>query len=72
MVFKDPGEHKFRHYRAEIVPWLWFLTQTARCYLFFPEKEEKSIFEVIEAVIDRAKSDLHVDAAQPISRASVS
>ena len=44
-----------------MVPWLWFLTQTARCYLFFPEKEEKSIFEVIEAVIDRAKSDLHVD-----------
>ena len=61
VVFKDPGEHKYRHYRAEIVPWLWFLTQTARCYLFFPEKEEKSIFEVIEAVINRAKSDLHVN-----------
>ena len=44
-----------------MVPWLWFLTQTARCYLFFPEKEKKSIFEVIEAVINRAKSDLHVD-----------
>ncbi len=58
---KDPGDHRFRQYRAEIVPWLWFLTQTARCYLFFPEKEDKSIFEVIEAVIKRAASDLHVD-----------
>ncbi len=61
VVLKDSGLHKYRHYRAEIVPWLWFLTQTARCYLFFPEKEEKSIFDVIEAVVNRAKSDLHVD-----------
>jgi type VI secretion system secreted protein VgrG len=61
VVFKDPGEHKYRHYRAGLVPWLWFLTKTARCYLFFPEKEDKSIFEVIEAVFDRAKSDLHVN-----------
>jgi type VI secretion system secreted protein VgrG len=61
VVFKDPGEHKYRHYRAGLVPWLWFLTKAARCYLFFPEKDDKSIFEVIEAVFDRAKSDLHVD-----------
>jgi type VI secretion system secreted protein VgrG len=61
VVFKDPGEHKYRHYRAGLVPWLWFLTKAARCYLFFPEKEDKSIFEVIEAVFDRAKSDLHVN-----------
>jgi type VI secretion system secreted protein VgrG len=61
VVFKDPGEHKYRHYRAGLVPWLWFLTKTARCYLFFPEKEDKSIFEVIEAVFDRAKADLHVN-----------
>jgi len=31
LEFKDPGEHKYRHYRVEMVPWLWFLTQTARC-----------------------------------------
>jgi type VI secretion system secreted protein VgrG len=61
VVMNDPGLYKYRHYRAAVVPWLWFLTQTARCYLFFPEKEEKSIFEVIEAVINRAKADLHVD-----------
>jgi type VI secretion system secreted protein VgrG len=61
VVFKPTALHKYRHYRAEMVPWLWFLTQTARCYLFFPERDEKSIFDVVEAVIDRAKADLHVD-----------
>ncbi len=61
VVHKDEGVHKYRKYRAEMVPWLWFLTQTARCFLFFPEKEDKTIFEVIEAVFARAKSDLHVD-----------
>jgi type VI secretion system secreted protein VgrG len=59
--FKPDALSKYRHYRAEVVPWLWFLAQTARCYVFFPEREEKSIFDVIEAVITRAKSDLHVD-----------
>jgi type VI secretion system secreted protein VgrG len=66
VVIKDAGLHKYRQYRAELVPWLWFLTQTARCYVFFPEKEEKSIFEVIEAVIKRAKNDLHVDPATDV------
>ncbi len=61
VVESKNGQHKYRIYRAEMVPWLWFLTQTARCFLFFPEKEDKSIFEIIEAVFVRAKSDLHVD-----------
>ncbi len=55
------GKTEFRHYRAELVPWLWFLTQTARCFVYFPEKEDKSIFEIIEAVFDRAKAELHID-----------
>ena len=66
-VLTETGTHKYRHYRAEIVPWLWFLTQTARCYLFFPEKEEKSIFEVIEAVFARAKGELHVNPTNDLS-----
>lgn len=60
VVFKEGGEHKYRRYRLGMVPWLWFLSKTARCYLFFPEKEDKSIFEVIEAVFNRAKS-LHIN-----------
>jgi len=50
-----------REYRLELVPWLWFLTQTARCFVYFPEKEEKSIAEIIKAVFDRAKQELHIN-----------
>ena len=35
-----------RNYRAEVVPWLWFLTQTADCRLF----QNKKIPEIIEQV----------------------
>ncbi len=55
------NQFKYRSYRAEMVPWLWFLTQTARCYIFFPEKEDKSIYEIIQAVFDRTKEELHVE-----------
>ena len=50
----EEKEKKYRTYRARLVPWLWFLTQTSRCHIFFPEKEEKSIFEIIEDVMNRA------------------
>jgi type VI secretion system secreted protein VgrG len=29
-----PSEERLTHYRAEIVPWLWFLTRTADCRIF--------------------------------------
>jgi type VI secretion system secreted protein VgrG len=64
---EDDAKTKFREYRAELVPWLWFLTQTARCFIYFPEKEEKSIFEIIEAVFDRAKKELHIDPKVDLS-----
>ncbi len=34
------------HYRADLVPWLWFLTRTADCRIF-QEKEIKDIIEEI-------------------------
>jgi len=58
---EEDAKTKNRSYRAELVPWLWFLTQTARCFIYFPEKEDKTIFEIIEAVFDRAKKELHID-----------
>lgn len=58
---------RFREYRAELVPWLWFLTQTARCFVFFPEKEDKSIYDIIDAVFKRAKADLHIDPTVDMS-----
>jgi type VI secretion system secreted protein VgrG len=60
-------DFEYRTYRAVIVPWLWFLTQTARCFIFFPEKEEKSIYEVIEAVFKRTATDLHVKPEYDLS-----
>lgn len=56
------SEQYYRHYRAELVPWLWFLTQTARCFVYFPESEEKSIFNIIQQVLQRAANELHVEA----------
>ncbi|TWT82332.1 Phage-related baseplate assembly protein [Planctomycetes bacterium CA13] len=52
---------RHREYRAELVPWLWFLTQTARSYIFFPESEDKTIFKVIEEIFERAKEEYHIE-----------
>jgi type VI secretion system secreted protein VgrG len=40
------GDNRFSHYRAEIVPWLWFLTRTADCQIF----QQKTIPEIIKKV----------------------
>ena len=39
-------EHGRREYRAEVVPWLWFLTRTSDCRIF----QEKTVPEIIEQV----------------------
>lgn len=58
---EDDAKTKHRSYRAELVPWFWFLTQTARSFIYFPEKEEKSVYDILNEVIERAKTDLHID-----------
>ena len=46
-----------RRYRAEVVPWLWFLTQTANCRLF----QNKKIPDIIQQVFsDRGFSDFEL------------
>ena len=40
------GDNRFSYYRAEIVPWLWFLTRTADCLIF----QHKTIPEIIKKV----------------------
>src|SRR6266516_1040927 len=40
------GDNRFSHYRAEIVPWLWFLTRTADCQIF----QQKTIPEIVKKV----------------------
>src|SRR5262245_36387489 len=45
--FSQAGQHgNFSRYRAEIVPWLWFLTRTADCRIF----QKKKVPEIIEEV----------------------
>ena len=47
-----------RDYRAEVVPWLWFLTQTADCRIF----QEKSVKDIIETIFgDLGFSDYKFD-----------
>ena len=37
---------RYAHYRATVVPWLWFLTRTADCRIF----QDMTVPEIIEAV----------------------
>lgn len=51
-------EHGRRNYRAEVVPWLWFLTQTADCRLF----QDKTIKDIIATIFgDLGFSDYKFD-----------
>ena len=39
-------DERFTHYRAEMVPWLWFLTRTADCRIF----QNKTVPEIIQKI----------------------
>lgn len=43
----DVGESGRRNYRVEVVPWLWFLTQTSDCKIF----QETTVPEIIDEVL---------------------
>jgi type VI secretion system secreted protein VgrG len=45
-VASDYSARRQREYRAEVVPWLWFLTRTANCRIF----QKKSVPEIIQKV----------------------
>jgi len=45
-VAGDEDGQRRRNYRAEVAPWLWFLTRTSDCRIF----QEKSVPEIIEQV----------------------
>lgn len=52
-------QHGRRNYRAEVVPWLWFLTRTADCRIF----QGKTVKDIIEQIFhDLGFSDF--DAGQ--------
>src|SRR5215471_15914963 len=39
-----------REYRAELVPWLWFLTRTSNCKVYSKTAKEVATPEILEAV----------------------
>ena len=59
-VSSDSGPRTFRMYRVRIVPWLWFMSRASRCFIYHPEKAEKSIQDVLDAVVKRVKEYGHV------------
>lgn len=56
----ENGNAVFRMYRVRIVPWLWFMSRASRCFIYHPEKAEKSIQDVLDAVVKRVKEYGHV------------
>src|ERR1035441_3624857 len=43
-------EERFQHFQAEVVPWLWLLSQRSDCRIF----QNKSVPEILKAVFDAA------------------
>ncbi len=43
-----PNENRFARYRAEVVPWLWFLTRTSDCRIF----QNKTAPNIIQEIFD--------------------
>ncbi len=60
-----------RSYRVRLVPWLWFMTRAARCFVYLPEKKEKSIQDTLNELIKRVKSYGHVQTWIDDSAASI-
>ncbi|MEM9828597.1 MAG: type VI secretion system tip protein TssI/VgrG [Planctomycetota bacterium] len=58
---ESAGKTRYRIYHLRLVPWLWFLSQTSRCFIYFPEREDKNVAEIIEAVLKRAKDEFGLD-----------
>jgi type VI secretion system secreted protein VgrG len=51
-ISSGPREQRFQHFQAEVVPWLWLLTQKSESRIF----QDKTVVEIIKAVFDELKS----------------
>ena len=61
------GEPSFASYRAELVPWLWLLTQTADCRIF----QNMTVPDIIQKIFkDLGFTDFKLNLAGRFSRAS--
>jgi type VI secretion system secreted protein VgrG len=68
---KDKAGIQSHGYTVRIVPWTWFMSRASRCFVYLPEKKEKSIQDVLDALIKRVKSYGHVEAWLDPSGASI-
>jgi type VI secretion system secreted protein VgrG len=51
----------FIHYRAEMVPWLWFLSLTAECRIY----QNMSVLEIVEAIFkEQGYTDFQIKCLQ--------
>jgi type VI secretion system secreted protein VgrG len=58
-------QRDLRHYRAEVVPWLWFLTCTADCRIF----QHKSTPEIVETIFREMDfTDYELNLQSPYAR----
>lgn len=60
-----------RMYRIRLVPWVWFMTRAARCFVYLPEKKEKSILEIFNELMKRVKAYGHVQTWHDAGAASI-
>ncbi len=58
----DDGKLKYRNYRIRMSPWTWFMTRAARCYIYHPEKLEKTLDDVFKKLLDRVNEYKHVNS----------
>ena len=60
-----------RIYRVTLVPWTWFLTHAARCFVYLPEKQEKSLKDVLDEVLKHVAAYGHVQTWHNAAAASI-
>lgn len=65
------GGKPSRSYRVRLVPWLWFATRASRSFVYLPDKEKKSIKEVLEVVFEHVKEYGHVQSWHSMDKASI-
>jgi type VI secretion system secreted protein VgrG len=59
------ADTRFDYYYAEVVPWLWFLTQTADCRVF----QDKTVPEIVSQVCkEHGFLDLRLDLARSYTK----
>lgn len=68
---EDAGSGLFRLYRVRLAPWTWFMMRAARSFVYLPEKELKSMAEVLEEVKTRVSEYMHVEPLWDTDNAAI-